>query len=113
MQKPLRKACVLALAVAAGSLTLLTASPASAIGVRPVDPTSQPASTAPPPHPNPPALWPAPPPAPSPPRPAPTPPPTVPGYQPWHKIRPVDPTTQPESTASPWLLVPPPPAPRP
>ena len=33
--------------LAAGSLTLLAASPAAAIGVRPVDPTETPASTAP------------------------------------------------------------------
>jgi hypothetical protein len=54
----------------AGSLTLLAASPAAAVGVRPVDPTGEPASLAPPPKPPPPGVVPAPlpppPPAPSP-----------------------------------------------
>jgi hypothetical protein len=99
MQKPLRKARTLVVAgVAAGSFALLTTSPAAAIGVRPVDPTSQPAPTAPPPNPNPPALWSAP---------APTPPaapalPVAPAprpVMPKSKFQLEDPTFQPASTA--------------
>lgn len=77
MQKPSRQARILVLAgVAAGSLSLLAASPAGAIGVRLVDLTSAPASIAAP-------LRPAPVPAPVPPAvPAPVPPPAPPAPSP-------------------------------
>ena len=70
MHSRLRKTRRVALAgLAAGCLTLATASAAGAIGIRPVDPLSAPVSIASPPRPNPPppAAQPAPPPAQNPP----------------------------------------------